>query len=408
MRILLITQNFPPEIAASAARHSELARYWAESGHEVTVLTGMPNHPTGVIPPEYKGAVRREEQVDGHRVVRTWVYATPNTGLIRRTLNHLSFMVTTVLLGTGRVGRPDAVVVTSPPFFQVIGAWILSLIKRAPLVFEVRDLWPGIFEELGVIRNRRVLWLLERLELFMYRRARRVVVVTDAFKQTLVERGVPASKIDVIKNGVDLERFSPRAADDGIRRRLGAGPDDFLVLHIGAHGISHALESIADGAKLLAGRPRIRFAFVGEGARKVDLERKLSNDDITNAISLPGIPRDEVPGYVAAADLCLVPLRSIDAFEKWIPSKMFEFLGMAKPVLGSLAGEAAGILTDAGQTVVPPESPGDLAEAIAALADDPDRLGDMGIDGRRYVEEHFDRRALAHDYLDVLRRVTTA
>lgn len=407
MKVLLVCHYFPPEIGAPQARISELARHWAAAGDDVTVLTGMPNHPTGVIPPAYRGKVTADERTDGYRVLRTWLYATPNEGIAKKTLGHLSFMVSSVLLGARRSGPADVVVVSSPTFFSVFSAWLLAKRKRARFVVEVRDLWPAIFVELGVLTNRTLIRILERVELAMYAAADHVVVVSQGFKQDLVRRGVPAAKVTTIRNGVDLDRFAPAAHNNGdataARARLGATDADTLVLYIGAHGISHALESVADAAAKLDGQP-IRFAFVGEGAAKARLAAHIQARGLTNVTLHPGVARGEVPALLAAADICLVPLRDVPLFETFIPSKMFELLAAERAVIGAVRGEAAAILTDAGAVVVAPEDPAALADAIAELAADPARRHAMGRTGRRYVTEHFDRARLAADYRTVLDR----
>ena len=401
MRILLVTHYFPPEIGAPQARLSELARAWTAAGDDVTVLTGLPNHPTGVIPPRYRRKARLEEQVDGYRVVRTWLYATPNQAMVRKTLGHLSFMLTSVVLGRPLLGDFDVVVVSSPTFFSIFSAWVLARLRRVPLTIEVRDLWPAIFAELGVLTDRRLLRLLERIELWLYHSADAVVLVTEGFRDDLIRRGVPADKLHVIRNGVDLDRFRPADADPEVRRRLGAGPDDTLVLYIGAHGISHGLTSVAEAAAKLSGLP-IRFAFVGDGAARQDLLRRVDELGATNVTLLPGVPRSEVSAMIAAADICLVPLRDVPLFATFIPSKIFEFCAMARPIVGAVRGEAAAIVSAAGGVVVPPEDPEALAGAVAELADDPARRAAMGRAGRQLVERDFDRRQLARQYRAVL------
>ncbi|EIV93308.1 glycosyltransferase family 4 protein [Frankia sp. QA3] len=401
-RVLVVTHYFPPEIGAPQARLSETARAWAADGLDVTVLTGMPNHPTGVIPPEYRGTWLRTERVDGYRVVRARLYATPNEGVVRKTLSHLSFMVSSVLLGGWRTGPFDVVVVSSPTFFPLGSAWLLARLRRARLIVEVRDLWPAIFEQLGVITNPRVLGLLERLELAAYRAADVVVTVTEGFRDDIVRRGIAAGKVHVVRNGVDLDRFHPdTAAPAGLRARLGAPGSETLVLYIGAHGISHGLTSVADAAAQL-GDTRIRFAFVGEGADKHRLAEHVRGLGLANTLLHDGVPRDQVPGVVAAADLCVVPLRDVPMFDAFIPSKMFELLAAGRPVVGAVRGEAARILTAAGQVVVPPEDPGALAAAVAQLATDPQRRARMGRAGRAHVERHFDRDELARNYRRLL------
>ena len=428
MRVLIVTHYFPPETGAPQARLSGLAADWAADGDDVTVLTGMPSHPTGVLPPSYRRAVLRRERGDGYRVVRTWLYATPNEGVARKTLGHLSFAVSSVLLGGRRSGPADVVVVSSPTFFSILSGWVLARLKRARLVVEIRDLWPAIFVELGVLTNRPVIRLLERLELAAYAAADQVVVVSEGFRADLLRRGVPSAKVHTITNGVDLDRFAP-GPDSGperaeLRARLGARPADCLVLYAGTHGISQALTTIADAAAQLdnarsavagkadrasaAGRAAafdgraIRFAFVGEGADKKRLERRVAELGLGNVTLLPGVPSAEMPALLAAADICLVPLRKVPLFATFIPSKIFEYLAAGRAVIGSVTGEAAQILAEAGAVVVPPEDSGSLAAAITALAADPRLRAEIGRAGRAFVERRYDRAALARQYRKIL------
>jgi glycosyltransferase involved in cell wall biosynthesis len=407
MRILVVTHYFPPEIGAPQARLSELARYWAEAGDDVTVLTGMPNHPTGVIPPEYRGKTRIEEEADGYRVVRTWLYATPNEGFVKKTLGHLSFMLSSVLLGFRRAGKPDVVVVSSPTFFSIFSAWAIARLRRARLVVEVRDLWPAIFVELGVLTNRRIIAVLERLELAAYRAAGDVVVVSEGFRDDIVGRGIATAKVHTIRNGVDVERFRPDGVGEeeraGARKRLGASGDETLVLYTGAHGISHGLVAIADAADRLRAEA-IHFAFVGEGAAKGDLGKRVADLGLRNVTMLPGVPRDEVPALLAAADICLVPLRDVPLFSTFIPSKLFEYAAAGKAMVGAVTGEPAQILREAGAVVVGPEDVEAIAGAVLELHRDPGRRAVMGARAREHVVEHFDRRRLAASYRAILAR----
>ncbi|MGI9156442.1 MAG: glycosyltransferase family 4 protein, partial [Marmoricola sp.] len=385
----------------------EMTRHWASSGADVTVVTGMPNHPTGILPPAYRGAVVRREDRDGARILRSWVYATPNERIARKTLAHLSFMVSSVLLSAIRTGPVDVVVVSSPTFFSVASAWLIARMRRARLVVEVRDLWPAIFVELGVLKNRRVIAILECFELAAYRAADAVVVVTEGFREDLIRRGVPPGKVTTIRNGVDLDRFSAGLQTNPTDRRwLGANAQDMLVLYIGAHGISQGLATLIETATLLDGQG-VHITLVGEGADKAAVRTLLERFGATNVTMLPGVPRERVPAVLAAADVCVVPLRDVPLFSTFIPSKLFEYLGAGKAVVGAVRGEAARILEEAGAVVVHPGDPVALAVALRELATDPHRRDRMGRSGRNYVQEHFDRRVLAMDYLRLLQRLVT-
>lgn len=404
MRILVVSHYFPPEIGAPQARLSEMARIWADGGDTVTVLTGMPNHPTGLIPVAYRGKRLLRESVDGYSVVRTWLYATPNEGFLRKTLGHLSFMATSVVLGAPSTGPADVVVVSSPTFFSIFAAWALSKVKRAPLVVEVRDLWPAIFVELGVLTNRQVIWVLERLELWAYRQAAAVVVVSEGFRENLIGRGAPPQKVTTIRNGADLERFTPDGNPGAWRAKLGVSDDEVLVLYVGAHGISHGLDTVLDAAAILASDPSVavRVALVGEGANRGALVSQAATLCLTNVAMHRGVERDDVPGLLAAADICLVPLRDVALFSTFIPSKLFEYFAAGKAVIGAVRGEPAAILRAGGALVVEPGDPAKLAAAISELANDPSKRSEMGSRARQYVVENFDRRSLAHRYRSLL------
>jgi glycosyltransferase involved in cell wall biosynthesis len=402
MRILVVTHYYPPEVGAPQARLSELAGAWAHGGDDVTVLTGFPNHPTGVVHEGYRRRVRMVEDVHDVRIVRTWVYATPNEQFIRKTLGHLSFMVSSVLLGLRGLGPLDVVVVSSPTFFSIFSGWLIARVKRAAFVVEVRDLWPSIFVELGVLKNRTVIRVLEALELASYRAADAVVTVTHGFRDDIVSRRIDAQKVHVIPNGVEVDRFAAAAGDtSAVRTRLGARPDDTLVLYSGAHGISHALTRLADAADRLHDE-RVHFAFVGEGAAKDELRARVEELGLGNVTMLPSVRSDEMPALVATADICLVPLRDVPLFSTFIPSKMFEYMAAARPIVASVRGEAAEILRRAGSIVVEPEDADAIAEAIRKLAGDPALRAAIGRDEQRFVGEHYDRRALAATYRGIL------
>jgi glycosyltransferase involved in cell wall biosynthesis len=409
MHILYVSQYFPPEPGAPAARVSELARAWTEAGHKVTVLTGMPNHPTGVIHDKYRQKLFVREDFHGVEVLRTWIYAAANRGKVRRSLAYASFAASAVVWGQLRAERPDVLVATSPQFLCAVAGRAISWLRRIPFVFEVRDLWPESIVAVGALPADH--WLvrgLEKVEVHLYDVAQRIVVVTDSFRRRLIERGVPSDKISVIKNGVDLGRFSPLGRETSLRARLGY-EDRFVVSYVGTLGMAHGLDAVLDVAKSLEGRDDIRFLFVGDGAEGVRLKARADDEGLKNVTFLGALPRDAMNEVYATSDACLVSLRKTDLFQTVIPSKIFEILAMARPVILSVDGEARSIVeASEGGIFVPPEDVAAMREAILALAIDRDRCTKMGELGRRYVIGAFDRRKLAEDYLRVLEEVPIA
>jgi len=326
------------------------------------------------------------------------VYATPNEGFIKRTLGHLSFMVSSAVLGGPRLKGADVVMASSPTFFSAISGWILAVWKNAPFVFEVRDLWPAVFVELGVLKNRWLIRALEGVEMFLYRRAAAVVTVTESFRRTLVNRGVPEKKISVITNGVDVEEFYPVPPDLDLKKALGC-EGKFVVLYLGTHGISHALQTVLRAAELVKHHDDLQFVLVGEGAEKRQLMEYARVRGLDHVRFVGGQPKDRVRAFYGLADVCLVPLRDIPIFETFIPSKMFEIMACAKPIVASVRGEAREILEQSGAAVVvPPEDAEAMAQAILDLRSHARRRVEMGTRGLEFVKRHYLRSQLAKRY----------
>lgn len=405
MKIVYLSQYFPPEMGAPAARVSELARAWAERGHEVHVLTGFPNHPTGVVPPQYRGRIRQRERWGAVDVLRTWIYATPNRGIARRSLAFVSFASSSVVLGAldPKIRDADLIIATSPQFLCAVGGYALSQILRVPFVLEIRDLWPQSVVEVGALSARHPVVLgLERVEQFLYRQADMLVSVTDSFCDVWKSQGVDPSKMRVIKNGVDLRRFEPSPPDEAVRQALGCS-GKFVVSYVGTHGMAQRLATLLDAAELLRDDPEIQIVLVGEGAERAGLMANAKARGLTNVRFLGQQPRDSIPGLIAASDLVAVLLRDAPLFEKVLPSKMFEIMGCARPIVLGVRGEAEALLREAeAGWVVPPEDPKALAAAIRAAKADPESRRQRGESGLRYVRAHYDRDRLAQRYLDDL------
>ena len=402
MHILFLTDNFPPEGNAPASRTYDHAVRWTRDGHRVTVITGAPNFPEGVVFDGYKNAWYRTEDMDGIRVVRVKSYITANQGFRRRTLDYMSFMVTGFLAGLFQQ-RPDVIVGTSPQFFTVCAAWVLAIFRRRPWVFELRDLWPDSIRAVGAMTEGRALRALDRLEMQLYRKADAIVSVTRSFKEKLVERGVEGEKIHVVINGVDLERYSPRPKDQALVADYDL-EGKFIVGYIGTHGLAHALNRVLEAAALLRERKDIVFIFVGSGAQRGVLIDQAAEMGLENVRFIPRQPKERMPAYWSLCDCSLVSLKDTALFDSVIPSKIFESMGMGLPILASIpGGEATRILEDAGAGfAVPPERPQSLVEAVLRLADDRALTDELGQASRR-AAERYSRDAQARLMLDALR-----
>jgi colanic acid biosynthesis glycosyl transferase WcaI len=403
VRIAYVCHYFVPEPAAPAARVHELARAWVAAGHDVTVITTFPNHPVGRIRPEYRGRWWATEWLDGIRVLRCWLYAVPNRGVGRRGLDHLSFMLTALLLGLPRLGPVDVVIASSPTLFSALSVLAMARFRGVPFVLEVRDLWPEAIVGLGLMRPGslavRALRVLARA---LYAQAARVVVVTDTFAERLVEQGVVRHKVSVIPNGADIRLFSP--ARSGAATRAALGLDGrFVVAYVGSHGLSHGLGVVLDAA---ATQPDVTYLLVGDGADRDRLAAERERRALHNVVMRPSVDKAEVPGLYAAADVCLVPLRDVPIFEAFVPSKLFEVLAAGRPIVGAVRGEARAILArSGGALLVEPERGDQLAAAVARLRQDPDLRAQLGRNGRAFAENQYDRTALAARYLELLGNV---
>ncbi|HKT89070.1 MAG TPA: glycosyltransferase family 4 protein, partial [Candidatus Sulfotelmatobacter sp.] len=399
----------PPEMGAPAARASELARHWARAGHQVSVLTGFPNHPTGVVPPEWRGRLRRltfREKIDGIDVFRTWLWPLPNRKAHERMRNYASFCVSAALRGL-TLPRPDVVIASSPQLLVGLSGWWLSFSRQIPFVFEVRDLWPESLVAVGAGREGSLLHtVLGKIAGFLYERADLIVVVTPAFRDHLIEHWrVPSEKIAVVENGVETDLFAPASTDttSALRRQLGA-ESNFLVCYIGTMGMAHGLETLLVAAEQLRRtHPEVLFLLIGEGAEKERIQALARSSGLSNMQFLDQQPREKIPALISASDACLVLLKKTDVFKTVIPTKMLEFMACARPVILGVEGQALEIVEDAGAgLVIEPENPGALATAIDQLIANPALGPSFGQKGREYVVKNFSRARTAEKYIGVL------
>lgn len=400
LRIMFLTHYFPPEVGAPQARMYELAKRLNDSGDKVTVLTAFPNYPTGVIQPGYRGKFAMEESMDGVRVLRRWVFATPNSGFFRRIVNHFSFVLSS-LTAMRRVGKVDVIFVQSPPLPIGIATLIFSRLKRAPFVFNVSDIWPQSAIELGILRNPIAIRLAEMLERHVYRRATRVTVPTLGILDKLAARGIPRGKLFWLTNGVDTETYQPQPPDPKLARKLGLDGHRVFI-YAGTHGLSQGLDVILEAAKLTK-NPDILYVLAGEGAAKGALVAKAEAEGIRNVLFLPNQPKTVMPALLNLAYAAIISLKPLDLFKSALPSKMYESMAVGQPIVASMWGEAAELVQTAECGLV--AKPGDaqaLKDAVEKLAADPAAAQAMGAKGREYVIEHFNRENIALQLRDLL------
>lgn len=403
MKILFLSDNFPPEGNAPANRTWEHAKRWARAGHQVTVITCVPNFPEGQIFKGYKNRWRQIELLEQVRVVRVKTYISANQGTVRRILDYVSFMASSTLFSLFEE-KPDIIVATSPQFFTSLAGFFVSTLRRVPWIFEVRDLWPASIVAVGAMKPSWVITRLEDLELYLYDKADGIVTVTNSFKVDLVRRGVSDQKINVVFNGAD-DQLVPLPRDELLKERLGL-KGKFVVAYIGTHGMAHSLTTVIDAAYELKYEQQIAFLFVGSGAAREQVEARVSELGLSNVLLLPRQDRTEIPKLWSISDLGLIPLANNPVFSTVIPSKMFEIAALDVPILMAIPeGEATCLMTESGAGIaIEPENPTKMAEAIRLVHSDADLRETLKRNGRT-LANRFSRQQLADLMLGVLRSV---
>lgn len=402
MHILFLTDNFPPEGNAPATRTYEHAREWVKLGHKVTIITGAPNFPEGKVFNGYKNHWYSKSALDGIEVRRVKTYITANEGFAKRILDFMSFMVTSFFAGLF-VKKPDVIVGTSPQFFTAVSAWALSAIRFKPFVFELRDIWPASITAVGAMGRSLPIRILEKIELFLYWRAYKIISVTHSFKKELIERGVDANKIDVVLNGVDLSKYEPAPQKDKSFAEQYDLTDKFVVGYVGTHGLAHSLDKIVETAELLVDLKDVRILFAGGGAAKAEVEALVKEKELLNVTIIPRQKKELMPKLWSLCDISLISLKDTELFKTVIPSKIFESMGMGLPmVMTSPIGEATAILSESSSgVIVKPESPYEVAQIIRELYENREKLHQLSVNSAN-AAMLYDRKKLAEKMLEYL------
>lgn len=397
MKILFLTDNFPPEVNAPATRTYEHCCEWVKAGHEVTIITCFPNYPTGKVYKGYKNALfGKTEWMNGMKVIRVWSYMTANKGFAKRILDFISFSITSFFAGLFQ--SCDIIIATSPQFFTALSGRTLHWFKRKPWIMEVRDLWPDSIKAVGAMKGNFVLDYFSKEEKWCYQSADKIVVVTNSFKRDIIAKGIPAEKIHVIKNGSNTELFKPREKSQELLDKYHLHGKKVLG-YIGTLGMAHKIDFLIDCIK---GSEEYVLMILGNGAEREALEHKITEEQIANVILLDSVPKMEVPEYIALQDAALINLRKSDLFKTVIPSKIFETAAMRIPILLGVDGEAREIVEEFGAGIYyEPENAEDFKQKLHTLFSSEETYKACQEGGERLAQA-YDRKRLASTMLEII------
>ncbi len=404
MHIVFLCHYFPPEVNAPASRTYENAKRWVKKGHKVTVLTCVPNHPRGVVYPEYVNKWWQWDKKDGIDVLRVKTFIGPNKVFVKRIANYVSFMISATLMSR-LIKNVDIVVSTSPQFFCGFAGFFVSRILKSPWVLEIRDLWPESIIAVGAIKHRALINMLERIETFMYTKADHIVSLTHAFKRHIMARDVKAESISIITNGADLDQFREISGNNDVEDKYGL-KDKFVVSFIGTHGMAHALDTVLKAASILENQKEVLFLLVGDGAERDRILKKKKELGLDNVLMLGQQEKKLMPYFISASNACMVLLRKADLFKTVIPSKMFEAMAMERPIIHGVEGESKEIIEQAGCGIcIEPENERELADAVLTLSKDAGLCQKLSENGKKFVRANYNRDDLAIKYLKLLKEI---
>jgi len=406
MRVLVVSQYFPPESGACAIRVRSFVRSLKAEGHDVVVLTEKPCYPEGVIEEEYRGGLFEERVVDGVPVINTWVYTRPEASFVTQLLSYLTFMLMAIV-GAGRTeGQFDIVLASSPPLTVGGAGWVVSLMKGGSFVLDVRDLWPEVAVAMGEVENPFLIRVAEQVEHFLYRRADGITAATQGFCDHIATKVADPPPLERIMNGTVPSTFDRSGRREDVREALDVEEDTFVVTYAGIMGRAQGLGHILEAAAELKTEERIAFHLRGDGSVKDELIEASREQSLDNVRFFDYCPLEKAAAHIAASDALLVPLADDDLYRWFIPSKLFDSMATGQPVLLSVNGEAREILNDAGAGLYyPPEDGNALADNIRRLLDHPEERAQMGERGRVYAEENCTRRAQAREMVQFLESI---
>lgn len=405
MKILLLNQAFVSPDEPGHTRHFEMAKFLQTRGHELVIVASDLNYQTGKRTVEHRG-IFAEQNFDGVRVLRSYIYPALHRSYFWRIISFFSFMFSSVWTAL-QVKNADLIMGTTPPIFQALSAWFVALVRRKPFLLEVRDLWPEFGVSMGVLKNPLVITLARWLEKFLYARATHILVNSPAYKEYMIAKGVPESKVTYIAYGTDVDMFNPAVDGSPIRKELEL-EDKFVVLYAGALGQANDIDTILRAAKRLNDDPFIRFVFFGDGKERARLEAESTRMNLHNVIFAGVRPKKDMPLVVASADACLAILQDIPMFRTTYPNKVFDYMAAGRATVLVIDGVSRELIESSnGGVYIQPNDDAALAQSILALSKDPARVKQMGADARAYLVKYLDRRDKLNETLGLLKSLTT-
>jgi glycosyltransferase involved in cell wall biosynthesis len=403
MKLIILTQYFPPEVGAPQNRLYEMAVRLQKMGMEIEVLTAMPNYPSMEIHKEYKGKWYVKEEMDGMPIHRAWIWVGKSKNIFPRLLNYFSFVFSSLWIGCFKLSKADYLLCESPPLFTGISAVLLKKFKKAKLILNVSDLWPESAEKLGLIENRTLLNITTKLEEYLYKSSALIAGQTQGIVKSIKGR-FPDKNVYWLPNGVDLAFYNPEKITTKWREENGFSPEDFIILYAGIIGYAQALETVIKAAELTKDQSSIKWVLLGSGPVKEKLLAMKEELQLLNVYFYPPVPKSTMPEILKAVDVSLVPLKNIELFRGALPSKMFEALAMKKPLLLGVEGEAKDLFIEQGKAGLAfiPEDAADLVKNALHLYNNKAEAEKLGENGRNYVEANFNRDNIAEKFYTLL------
>jgi glycosyltransferase involved in cell wall biosynthesis len=408
MKILLINQSFVSPEEPGHTRHFEMAQYLRKHGHELVIVGSDINYQTGRQTTKRRRIFESVEQnIDGIRILRAYVYPSLHRSYFWRIVSFFSFMFSSVWTAL-QVSDVDLIMGTTPPIFQAVSSWVVSLVRRKPFLLEVRDLWPEFGIGMGVLKNPIIIAMSRWLENFLYARATHILVNSPAYRKYLLEKGIPERKVTFIPYGTDVEMFNPRVDGTEIRRKLGVD-DMFVVLYAGALGAANDIYTILRAADRLRNELKIQFVLFGDGKERVNIEEEVRRRELANVLLAGVYPKREMPFVLASSDVCLAILQNIVMFRTTYPNKVFDYMAAGRATILVIDGVIREVIeTSRGGVFVEPGDDEQLANTVLELSRDPERVRQMGRDAREYLVQHLDRRDRLDETLRFLQSLVKA